>query len=202
MDFIGVKYCPPKDLSYSVKHCCSECCFSEHWPFRWHGQPAVQWPWKQMCLNEQDTDMREGAMFSRAFHQLLRVLHDTMPSSDKKKLLVWRKTSQTRFSSLSDKHRCHGFYGFDRKVVSLIWIAVVVIHCCSWAHVFLDPDRHLLPATEVVCFRTIHTTVRYSSPLLWASSLVRQESTLHSTSSQSQTWERERVTKRVGSFVE
>lgn len=119
-----------------------------------------------------------------------------------KKVLVWRKTSQTRFSSLSDKHRCHGFHGFDRKVVSLIWIAVVVMHCCSWAHIFLDPDRHLLPVTEVVCFRTIHITVRYSSPLLWASSLVRQESILHSTSSQSQTWERERVTKRVGSFVE
>lgn len=95
-------------------------------------------------------------------------------------------------SPLSDKHYFHGLHGFDRKVVSPIWIVVVVMHCCLWAHTFLDADRHLPPVTEVMCFRTIHTIVRYSSPLLWASSLVRQESTLHSTSGQSQTWERER----------
>lgn len=200
MDFIEVKYCPQKDLSYSVKHCCSECCFSEHWPFRWHGQPAVQWPWKQMCLNEQDTDMREGAMFSRAFYQLLRVLHDTMPSSDKKK--CWYEEKHPKPAS--------PLYLINTVVMVFMvllerWFhlfAVVVMHCCLWAHTFLDPDRHLLPVTEVMCFRTIQTTFRYSSPLLWAASLVRQESTLHSTSSQSQTWERERVTKRVGSFVE
>lgn len=91
---------PPKDLSYSVKHCCSECCFSEHWPFRWHGQPAVQWPWKQMCLNEQDTDMREGAMFLRAFYQLLRVLHDTMPSSDKKSVGMKKNIPNPLFLSI------------------------------------------------------------------------------------------------------
>lgn len=133
----GVK-CYSKKMDFSVKHCCLECCFSERWP--WQRQPGVQWPWKQMCLNERGTDMREGAMISRAFCQLPNVVHDPQLSSGrekkKKKVLAWSQTSQTRFSSPPDKRCCHGFC---RKVVSLICIAVVLKAC-------LGP---LLPGTWV-----------------------------------------------------
>lgn len=102
-------------LSYSLKHCCLECCFSEHWPFLWHGQPRVQWPRKQTCLNEQDTDMREGG--SNVFKSFLSTLK-SLPSLNMKKhpkKTVWNQEKHPKDVSPLHLSCCHGFHGFDSE---------------------------------------------------------------------------------------